>query len=161
MKNKQLKIFALFLLCMSFTSLYAQESTNASGGKATGGGGSASYSVGQVLYHVQDQSAGSVAQGVQQPYEIQVVTGIDISDIQLDISAYPNPVNDFLILKIENYKLDNLAYNIYDLQGRMVENKNIVTNETSIAMSQLVPATYFVRIMEKEKTIKYFKIIKN
>jgi len=160
MKNKPLKIFALFLLCMSFTSLYAQESTNASGGKAIGGGGSASYSVGQVLYHVQDQSAGSVAQGVQQPYEILVVTGIDISDIQLDISAYPNPVNDFLILKIENYKLNNLSYHIYDLQGKMVENKNIVTNETSIAMSQLVPATYFVRIMEKEKTIKYFKIIK-
>jgi hypothetical protein len=42
------------------------------GGEATGSGGSVSYSVGQVVYTTNTGINGSVAQGVQQPYEFQM-----------------------------------------------------------------------------------------
>ena len=50
--------------------LQAQEIPIASGAVATGIGGSSSYTVGQVVYTTNTGSNGSVAQGVQQPYEI-------------------------------------------------------------------------------------------
>lgn len=161
MKHKHFKLFALFLLCMSFTSLYAQEITNTTGGRATGNGGSATYSVGQVVFTTQSESGGTVTQGVQQPYEILVVTGIELSDIQLGISAYPNPTTDFLTLKIDKHDFKDLELQLYNSQGRLLEQKTIVFQETKIEMQNLVPATYFVRIMEENQVIKNFKIIKN
>jgi len=50
--------------------LQAQETIPASGGKASGSGGTASYSFGQVVYTTYTGTNGLVAQGVQQPFEI-------------------------------------------------------------------------------------------
>jgi hypothetical protein len=35
------------------------------------------------------------------------------------------------------------------------------TYQTSIVMSNLVPATYFVKVIESNREVKTFKIIKN
>lgn len=76
MKYKKMKLSAIIILAMALTELKAQEAIPASGGNATGSGGSVSYSVGQVEYSSNTGSGGSVAAGVQQPYEISVVTGL-------------------------------------------------------------------------------------
>ncbi len=73
MKYKNLKLSAILLLGLGLTGLQAQTSVNATGGNASGSGGSASYSVGQVVYTTHTGTNGSVAQGVQQPFEISVV----------------------------------------------------------------------------------------
>jgi len=44
MLNKKVKISALLLLCVGLTGLQAQNAIPASGGNASGGGGTASYS---------------------------------------------------------------------------------------------------------------------
>jgi len=77
MKYKKLKLSAVLLLGLGLTGLQAQESVNATGGNASGSGGSASYSVGQVAYQTHTGTNGSVSEGVQQPFEISVVTAIE------------------------------------------------------------------------------------
>jgi len=78
MKYKKLKLSAVLLLGIGLTGLQAQESVNATGGNALGNGGTASYSVGQMIYTTNTGTGGNtVAQGVQQPFEISVVTGIE------------------------------------------------------------------------------------
>ena len=89
----------LLLFCSSF-NLYAQNNTVASGGQANGSGGTSSYSVGQINYSSYTGSSGSVTQGVQQPYEISVVTSIKNIAIDLKAQIYPNPTTDKLILSI-------------------------------------------------------------
>ena len=76
----------------------AQESANSSGGDASGKGGSVAYSVGQVVYTTNTGSKGTVAQGVQEPYEISIVLGIDNLTINLELTAYPNPTTSYLTL---------------------------------------------------------------
>ena len=73
----------------------------------TTSGGEASYTVGQVIYTTKYRNEGnSVAQGVQQPYEISVILGIpEAKDINLSVSAYPNPTTNYLTVKAENCKL--------------------------------------------------------
>ena len=119
-------------------------------------------SVGQVVYKTDTGTNGSVAQGVQQPFEISVITGIkQANGINLNCTAYPNPTSDYLVLKVENYDKINLSYQLFDMNGKLLENTKMTDNEIGIEMTNLVPATYFVKVTEGNKEIKTFKIIKN
>ncbi len=159
MRHKQLKLSVVLFL--GLTGLQAQTSVNATGGNAFGSGGSVSFSVGLLGYTTNTGTNGSVAQGVQQPYEISVITGIEKAQgIQLSVSAYPNPTNNFLQLKVENEKLYDLTFQLYDMNGRHLQSEKIIEAETSIDMSNLVTATYFVKVKLNDKVLKVFKIIK-
>jgi len=167
MKYKKKLLTTVMLLGLGWlTSLHAQEATTTAGGEASsGGGGTVSYTVGQVVYTTNTGTNGSVAQGVQQPFEISVVTGIEeAKGITLQCSAYPNPTTDFLTLKVDastSLSIQSMEYQLFDINGKLLENKKVEDDETSIVMSNLVPATYFLKIIQNNKEIKTFKIIKN
>ena len=160
MLNKTLRLVMVFLFSSGLTSLHAQIAIPASGGNATGNG-TVSYSIGQVVYTV-NTNLGSVAQGVQQPYEISVITAIeDAKDISLVFSIYPNPTTDFLKLKVMNYDMENLSYWLYGVSGNLIETRKIIAGETQISMTNQLSGTYFLKITEGNKDIKTFKIIKH
>jgi hypothetical protein len=144
------------------TTVQAQNSIPASGGNASGSGGTVNYSVGQSVYTKYTGTNGSFAQGVQQPYEISFVTGIvEAKDISLEIEIYPNPATDFVKLKIGNYEVKNLRYQLYDINGSLIKDNKVEGNETSISMQNLLPSVYFFKVTDNNKVIKIFKIIKN
>ncbi|HOR83026.1 MAG TPA: T9SS type A sorting domain-containing protein [Bacteroidales bacterium] len=165
MRHKKLKLSAVLLLGLGLTGLQAQTSVNATGGNASGSGGSASYSLGQVVYTTNIGANGSVAQGVQQPFEISVVTAIEeAKGINLSVTAYPNPTTDFLQLKVDastTLSIQSMSYQLYDMNGKLLQSEKITGNQTSIVMSNLVPANYFVKVIQANKEVKTFKIIKN
>ena len=162
-RNKKI-LLALLLLCLEgTTSLHAQETVTTTGGEASGSGGTASYTVGQVVYTTTTGTGGNtVAQGVQQPYEISVVTGIEeAKDINLSVSAYPNPTTDYLSIKVENYETANLQYMVFDINGKLLQTVKATGQETQIETSNLAPANYFVKVLDNNREIKVFKIIKS
>jgi len=160
MKNNKTKLTALLLLGIGFNNGYAQQATTASGGDASGSGGSAAYSVGQIVYTTNTGTTGSVAQGVQQPYEISITTGLAETGINLNLTAYPNPTTNYLMLQIDNYDKD-LSYQLFNISGKLLESNTIVANSTTIKMENYPQATYLLNVMDNNKTIKTFKIIKN
>ncbi|HNU59750.1 MAG TPA: T9SS type A sorting domain-containing protein [Aquaticitalea sp.] len=162
MRHKKLKLSAVILIGLGLTGLQAQESVTATGGNASGSGGSVSYSVGQVVYTTSTGANGSVAQGVQQPYEISVVTAIEeAKGINLSVSVYPNPTTDYLTLEVKDFELSTLHFQLYDMNGKLLQSEKISGSQTSITMGNLVSATYFVKVIQSNKEIKTFKIIKN
>lgn len=160
MKNKKAKLTAIVILALGLSGLQAQEAIPASGGNSKSSGGSVSYSVGQIVYKTNTGINGSVAQGVQQPYEIFIISGLN-EIIQLSISAYPNPTNEILNLNVGDYDKTNLSYQLYDLNGKLLENKKIEKSEIIIQMKNLVPSTYFLKVTNNNKEVKTFKITKN
>lgn len=161
-KVKRLGVATLLSFIFSLSTLSAQESVNATGGDASGSGGSASYSVGQVVYTTNTGTSGSVAQGVQQPIEISVVTGIEEANvIKLSVSAYPNPAIDHLTLSISEFDISNLSCQLYDMQGKLLQTKKLTGTETQIDMSTYVASAYYVKVIQGNREIKTFKIIKN
>jgi hypothetical protein len=143
-------------------AIQAQSANPASGGNATGTGGSVSYSVGQFVYTTNTGSNGTISQGVQQPYEISILTGLEgAKDINLVCLAYPNPASDFLTLKIENFDKEKLSYKLLDANGKLLENKKVIGNEVTISMGNLLPSIYFLKVINGNKEVKTFKIIKN
>jgi len=158
MKHKK-TIFSVAFLLLGLGGLHAQESPTATGGEATGVGGSASYSIGQVVYTTNTGSNGSVEQGVQQPYEISATVGINESSISLEMSVYPNPTTNYLTLKVEI--TENLSYHLFDMQGKVIVSKKITDNTTTVVMESLPTSTYLLKVTDSNKTVKTFKIIKN
>jgi hypothetical protein len=163
MRRKRLKLSTVLLLGLGLTiSVQAQKTIPASGGNASGTGGSVSYTVGQVLYATNTGPDGSVAEGVQQPYEISVVVGIgQAKDINLICTAYPNPATDFLTLEVEIAANENLFFQLYDMMGKLLVSKKLIDIKTTISMADLAPATYFLKVTDNQKIVKTFKIIKN
>jgi len=167
LKHNKAKLYAILLLCLSLTNVHSQETLTVAGGDASGSGGSVSYSVGQVVYTTNTGTNGSAAQGVQQPYEISVVSGLEEAmGINLYISAYPNPTTDFLILKIDGNVQTQCIASLYDINGKLVLNLKVTANETIIPMKDFIPAIYFLKIIKtqgiaSQQEIKTFKIIKN
>lgn len=161
MGYKRFKVGAVLLLGLGLTGLQAQESVGSTGGEASGSGGSASYSAGQVGYHTHTGTNGSVAEGVQQPYEISVVSAVEqAKGITLQVTAYPNPVNDHLTLRIDDIDISNLSYHLYNVNGKLLKIEKITGNLTTIMMRNFVSASYFVKIIQDNQEIKTFKIIK-
>lgn len=152
----------LLLFFVFDAGVYAQVAEVSAGGNATGSGGSVSYTMGQIAYSTITGAGGSVAQGVQQPFEISVVTALpEAKGISLICTVYPNPVTDKLILKFDNeFPLNYFAW-LYDSQGRQIEEIKLVNNETSIDMSKLVIGSYFLKVIHLDNEVKTFKIIKN
>lgn len=151
-KPERKKIKGLILIAIiqaGFLSyeLQAQETIPASGGNAAGITGSISYTVGQALYTSINGTSGSVAQGVQLPYEILTLTGTeDFPNIDLMVSAYPNPVTDYLTLKIESDLYASWFISLLDMNGKLLERKNITANETNIVMNNFAPASYILKV---------------
>lgn len=150
----------LFILCIATAN--AQAAFSSSGGDATGTGGSLSFTSGLVMYSAHSEATGSITQGVQQPYEISVVSGVEKpNDITPGLSVYPNPTSEVLFLKTLNFDVGNLRYQLCTIHGSRIEEKKIVNNITTINMSNRTPATYFIKVYAGKSEIKTFKIIKN
>ena len=133
---------------------------SASGGDATGSGGSVAYSVGQIVYTTSTGTTGSVAQGVEQAYEIYSV-GIKETTLNISLSVFPNPTSDFLTLKVDDYNNETLSFDLLDEQGKLILSEQITNQETQVAMSTLARGSYFINIVQANKKIQTFKIIKN
>jgi len=160
-KNKSRPLAMLLAGLLWASSAQAQESTNASGGDATGSGGYVAYSIGQVVYTTNTGNSGNVAQGVQHNYEIYSL-GTKETKLNISLNAFPNPTTENLTLQISDYNNVQLSYQLLDIQRKLVISAQIVDQQTQINMNNLPNGTYFVNVVNQEnKKVQSFKIIKN
>lgn len=156
------KYLALLLLGLMWSG-YArsQESVNSSGGDAKGNGGLVAFSIGQVVYTTNVTNIGSIAQGVQQAYEIfklgNACDGIDISMI-----TYPNPTINNVTLLISSCTTQIFYYRLFDMQGKLISHQQISAGIAQVKMSSLPAATYILNVVTQDfKKVQSFKIIKS
>jgi hypothetical protein len=141
-KNMSIFLRIELSLMLSTGMAYTQESTNSSGGDATGSGGTVAYSIGQVVYTTN--------------------LGIKGTNLKISLTAFPNPTVDKLTLQLSGYDNEWLSYQLYDAQGKLLNTGTVTAQQTLISMSSLPPATYFMDLITYEnKKIESFKIIKN
>lgn len=153
MENKKLLFIGAILSC---TQINAQQAVVTSGGNASGNNGNISYSMGQVNY----TTVGAVVQGMQQPFEIQTLLGIDNSNINLELILYPNPTTSLVNLLVKDYNSEPIQYQLFDFNGRLLVNDKIATTSTTIQMEQYPNAVYLLKVLENNKEVKTFKIMK-
>lgn len=165
-KEKACKIskgmLLLGLLCsIGFTlPSYAQQGIVSGGGDGSSAGGNISVSIGQTFY----TATTNASHGVQQPYEIFVVSSIESAQhISLSVKVFPNPTTHYLFLALNPSDSKNnlpTEYMLFDIGGRLLAMGSIVSNETRIQMGSYASGTYILKVVSNRKEVKTFKIIK-
>jgi hypothetical protein len=154
-------IFMILVVSFFPESGWGQMTISSTGGNASGSGGSVSFTAGQVTYNTYSGTTGSVAQGVQQPYEISVVTAVENTEsITLGYKVYPNPTSGVLILTAKLSDTGNSRFRLYDLNGILLQDMLIESDLTEIDVQFLSPGIYFLSVIQDNQEVKVFKIIK-
>ena len=78
--------------------------------------------------------------------------GIENQDVNLDLSIYPNPVQNEIT--ISSHSSDIMSVIVYDVQGRMIDKIDYSTgkNRVKINSSNYVTGSYFLRITTNTST---------
>jgi hypothetical protein len=147
---------ATAFLCVS---LYSQSNTVSAGGDAEGDNGSISYSIGQVVYTSAQGSNGNVNQGVQQPYDVGVVTGIEEAGINL--SVFPNPTAGMLTLNVAGEDASLLSYQLFDASGRLIDSNNKLNSTTTVSLETYATGVYTLSVSRNNKQVKSFRVVRN
>lgn len=157
----RLLICSVCFFCFS-SSLWSQQVFVASGGATSGSGGSVSFSLGQVFYTEALGTGGHAFQGIQIPYEIFVVSGIEeTNQVQLNYMVFPNPVDEYLVLRIDHFPIENIIFQLYDANGRFLREAKIDREETVLPFGKYRAGSYFLRVIKNGTEVKLFKIIKH
>ena len=135
MKTKCLLPLCFFTFLISF-QLKAQQTISASGGEYSGAGGSVSCTTGQVAFQFNQGSGGTESQGVQQPFEIFIVTGTGqmAADDFAGYLVYPNPADFHIVLQSNGIPAGRRSWELFDVSGRLLKTGRITGTENHITM---------------------------
>ena len=149
----------LFTLLLSFWCIgafsQAHELVSASGASFQNSSGYISYSIGEVITTTLTSSSAILTQGFHQT-RFRTVPVINQSAIQM--SVFPNPVNDLLILQIGDPL--GFDYLLYDVRGGLLERGQVLNERTEINFSALAPAIYILRVTNHKEEVRLFQIVK-
>ena len=130
------------------------------GGYAGNNQFSLSYTIGEVITELGRDTINNVdlTQGFQQSY-ISIVS-VEDHLIDIEINVYPNPAVDFLNVQIGDLT-DVENYSLFDMSGKLIENKPISSKQFKIGFQQVSMGTYFIVFLNKEKKLKTIKVLKS
>ena len=162
-----MKLLKILLNILAFLIIYlpvvnAQQAVVSNGGNAEGDGGSVSYSIGQIAYQSLENNDVTIHQGVQQAFEIFIITSFEEMDLVKDWKLYPNPNAGELYLSHSDLSTtDEMKYKIFDSQGRVIEIGRLTANPFHIDMIPYRPGQYTIQVIINNQMIRTFKVIKN
>lgn len=85
---------------------------------------------------------------------VQANLGIDDA-VKNTFSIYPNPASTSITIKGENF--ENEEIEIYNMLGQKVIGKNLITNESTVDISNLANGVYMVYFMNAKASHKFVK----
>ena len=156
MRRKLINV--LILLAIATGSVSAQTVFSANGGTATVAGTQVSWTVGEPVVATVSDGNSTLTQGFQQSK--LTVTAIDDLQVQgVEIKVYPNPTSDYVTVHFSN-TIEKPVYLLFDLSGRLIEQKNIESTGTKIDMSGYSGGSYILKLRTAKQPLQTFKIIK-
>lgn len=139
--------------------LLAQEVVATAGSTLSNSSGSISYTIGESVAQTLTQGDKTLTQGFHQT-NISVSMVSELKDLDFSISVFPNPTEDVLTLKLTKEDVSGLQYLIFDINGKLISQKNLESNETNVPFNQLARGFYILKVKEGMRELKTFKIIK-
>jgi hypothetical protein len=152
--------FLVLFAGITWQGMFAQVNVLTSGTTTAGTGGTVSWSVGLVSNSFITGTGGTVYQGVEIPYEIYLVEGVEEPGFLKECTVYPNPATGKITLKMPEHRTDPVTCCLTDMEGCRLFTHDIDNEMTVIPMENLSSATYLLVIMKDNKPLKSFKIVK-
>ena len=161
--QKRTLFFVSFMMVLAI-AVNAQSVIVPVGGDVQNSNGSMSYTVGQIAVETAVSNVGyvSVAEGVQQPYEIQTVGVNNYQQIVLNAKIYPNPTENLAQLELNGFEIpdDGLKAYLYDGNGKLLQTLTITDDITSFQIGQYATGNYLLEVKSGNNSMKTFKIVR-
>ena len=160
MKHKKILtlLFSLWsLMLFAQTEVPRQEVISSASGLFSNSSGSIYFTIGECLTSTLRSNDLALTQGFHQTF-LSISDIYTIGDLDFEITVFPNPATDFITIKVE--KLQDLDYIIYNMYGVVMEKKKIVETESDVSFKTLPPSIYIIKVLQNDKEIRTFKIIK-
>ena len=141
--NKILSI----LLALPFFCI-GQQVISSRGGSHTNLNGSIHFTIGEVIVNTQ---------GFHQTN--WTFAGVDNHDKNYEVIIFPNPMEETLNIRTKVFK--NVSYILYDTQGKMIMQNELLKEKTSLQVSSLAPSKYSLILFNKKEKLKTFSLIKH
>ena len=150
----------IFLIILCATSLQAQEVVTTAGSYGETTSGSLSWTVGEPVIETITDGTNTLTQGFQQS-KLTVTAVFELPGLDFTISVFPNPANSFLSIEVKTDKQRDLLLSLFDLNGRLILQKKMAGNKQTIKMQNYKPATYILKVTERNKEIRTYQIVKH
>jgi len=158
--KKILFLFSFFLPCLMVQGQsQLQQVIATSGGSGQSGELAVEWTLGEPVIATLSNETTILSQGFHQPG--LVITAIKMPvEIPYTLEAYPNPACDRLLIKLENEETADYQYGLYDMNGRLLEEKELQGDVTTVDMNHYPFGIYLLRISLSGKEVKTFEVIK-
>ena len=156
--NKKLfLVIYLFFICI--TNCISQEVIASSAGYSETASLSLSWTIGENFTETFSNNDIILTQGFNQGNII--IT--DISEMvfpEITIAVYPNPVKEYINIRMDTKSTDNLKAEIFSMSGMKLLSESINSNNTGIDIQRLPASDYILRLSNSDQVLKSFKIVK-
>ena len=160
---KMIKVSALFsFLFVLGSTIQAQEVIASAGAEVESTGGSMSYTIGEMVVTSTTNTDGTLTQGYQQGF--LTATAIDEIPSELELSLYPNPAADYIIIESKSLS-DFEQITMYDMAGKLVWRQNgntSVDNKLTIDFTAHAAGNYIIRLADSDENQSFsYSVVKS
>lgn len=157
-----LQLIRVLALAVTLTgvsqAIRAQEAVLPGGNFHSNGTSSISWSLGEAVIQTLRSADNIITQGFQQS-RLTVTSVKEIPGLKMIISAFPNPTNSYINLKVDG-EIENLTFAVYDISGRVVTQGKMESNPTQVSFDQQSAGVYFIRVLKDNHEVRIFRIVK-
>ena len=114
--------------------------------------------IGQVAMKTLIAPNNMITQGFQQS-EINIVKTEDFNPL-FEFSFFPNPSSDFIQYKVGKNTLENTQISLFSTNAQILFSVPMQNMGGNIDVSALPDGTYILTLIQKNKTLKSFQVIK-
>jgi len=130
------------------------------GNFSTNSNNSVSWTIGECIIETFSNSNNKLTQGFQQS-RYEITTSVDNTGNLIKINLFPNPATDIVNLDIEVQDNNEFFFELYDLNGKCLQNGKIISTRSEIRFAGYSGSTYLLNVFSKNrKLLKSFKILK-
>ncbi len=149
----------ILMLFLANNNLYAQKVISANGGTANAAGHTVSWTIGEPVIATISDANNTLTQGFHQT-KLTVTAINDIQVSGVEIKVYPNPTSDFVNVHFSK-TLENPSYLLFDLSGKLLQQKNIESTDVKINMTSFAEGSYILKLNHRgSQSLQTFKIVK-
>ena len=154
---KSLIIILILFLAGSVVS--AQQVVSSNGDSKSAAGVEVSWTLGEAVIETLISGSNTLTQGFHQT-KITITALSEILFPGLDIKVFPNPTPEIITIQFSEY-MEGSRYWLYDLRGKLLENKLISSADMEINMKNYASGQYILKLTNKSRqSIQTFQIIK-
>lgn len=154
-----MKNILILLLLIWANESFAQKVISSNGATATAAGYEVSWTIGEAVIATVSDANNTLTQGFHQS-KLTVTAINELSVTDIEIKVYPNPTSDFVTIHFSKI-VEKPRYLLFDLSGKLLEQKNIDSSDAKINMAGFAEGVYILKLNHLGSLpLQTFKIIK-